>query len=106
MRQTRAVVLNREVEVGKAISHAKVGELKPQYPIQGVTYRSAEYARTQVDLGNWLDITIGDSLRRAARATPDKVAVIDPDGSVRFAELDATERVRRRQPLGVRAEAR
>jgi non-ribosomal peptide synthetase component E (peptide arylation enzyme) len=89
MRKTRAVVLNREVEVGKAISHAKVGELKPQYPIEGVTYRSAEYARTQVDLGNWLDIAIGDSLRRAARATPDKVAVIDPDGSVGFGKLDA-----------------
>ena len=92
--------------MGKAISHAKVGELKPQYLIQGVTYRSAEYARTQVDLGNWVDIAIGDSLRRAARTTPDKVAVIDPGGSVRFAELDVRSEFGRRQPLAVRAEAR
>jgi non-ribosomal peptide synthetase component E (peptide arylation enzyme) len=70
-------------------SQANVAELKPLYAIEGVTYRSAEYARTQLNLGNWLNISIGDSLRRTARATPDKIAVIDPDGSLRFAELDA-----------------
>src|ERR1700730_13390793 len=62
--------------------------LLPRYPIEGVTYRSPEYAQTQLKLGNWLGMSIGESLRATAKANPNKVAVIDPDGPITFAELD------------------
>ncbi len=63
--------------------------LRPHHPIPGITYRSAEYAHDQLQRGNWLDMAIGESLRRTAKEQPDKVAVIDPDGPVTFRELDA-----------------
>ncbi len=58
------------------------------YPIPGVTYHSQEFARRQLALGNWLDLTIGESLRRTAVAMPGKIAVAGPDGATTFAELD------------------
>ena len=64
-------------------------DLKPRYPIEGINYRSPEYARTQIDQGNWVGMSIGDSLRTTANAHPAKIAVIDPERSVTFAELDA-----------------
>ena len=42
----------------------------------------------QVARGHWLNLSIGDSLRTTARTTPDKPAVIDPDGTITIAELD------------------
>ena len=63
--------------------------LEPRYPIDGVVYRSAAEARAQFDQGNWLNVTIADTLRAAARDLPDGLAVVDPDGPIRFAELDA-----------------
>jgi len=72
-----------------AVIHSGAAKLAPQYPIEGVLYRSAEYAQRQLELGNWLDLTIGESLRATARAVPNKSAVIHPDGRVTFAELDA-----------------
>ena len=62
---------------------------EPRYPIAGVTYRPAHEARAHLDRGDWLDLTIGDTLRQAALEVPAKPAVIDPDGAVSFAELDA-----------------
>lgn len=58
------------------------------YPMPGITYHSQQFARRQLALGNWLDLTIGESLRVTAAATPGKAAVIGPDGPVTFAELD------------------
>ena len=63
--------------------------LRPHHPIPGITYRPAEYAHDQLQRGNWLDMAIGESLRRTAKKHPDKVAVIDPDSPVIFRELDA-----------------
>ena len=63
--------------------------LRPHHAIPGIVYRSAEYARDQLECGNWLDVSIGESLRRTAERTPNKPAVIDPNGSVNFRELDA-----------------
>ena len=60
----------------------------PRYPIPGVTYRTADFARQQCALGNWLDLSVGESLRRTAAAMPDKLAVVGPDGEVTFAGLD------------------
>lgn len=62
--------------------------LQPRYPIDGVTYRTADEARRQIDQGNWLDLSIGDTLRQAAAERPEAFAVVDPDGPVTYAELD------------------
>jgi len=53
-----------------AVIHSGAAKLAPQYPIEGVLYRSAEYAQRQLELGNWLDLTIGESLRATERAVP------------------------------------
>ncbi len=66
-----------------------VARLAPRYPIDGIRYRSAEYAADQVANGSWLDLTIGDSLRATAKAVPNKAALVDPDGAITFAELDS-----------------
>ena len=68
---------------------ASAADLKPRYPIEGINYRSPEYARNQLDQGNWIGMSIGDRLRAAAKAHPTKIAVIDPERSITFAELDA-----------------
>ena len=68
---------------------ADTAGLVPRYPIDGITYRSPEYAQTQLKLGNWLGMSIGESFRETAKANPNKIAVIDPDGPITFAELDA-----------------
>ena len=61
----------------------------PRYPIDGMLYRSAAEARGYLDGGDWLNLTIADTLRVAARDVPDRLAVIDPDGPITFAQLDA-----------------
>lgn len=70
-------------------SSAAPAKFAPRYPIDGINYRSADYAETQVSRGHWLNLSIGDSLRVTAKAVPDKPAVIDPDGTTTLAELDA-----------------
>ena len=63
--------------------------LQARYPIEGVVYRSAAEARAQFDQGNWLNLNIADTLRAAAQELPDGLAVVDPEGPITFAELDA-----------------
>jgi 2,3-dihydroxybenzoate-AMP ligase len=65
------------------------GDLAPRYPVKGVVYRSPDFAREQLDRGYWINSTIGESLRAAARAVPGKIALIDPEQTVRFSELDS-----------------
>ena len=62
---------------------------KPNYPIDGVTYHDPDFARRNLAEGHWLDLSIGDSLRATAAATPDKAAVIGPGEMLSFAALDA-----------------
>ncbi len=64
------------------------GSTGPRYPIEGVTYRTADEARREIGRGNWLDLNIGDTLRAAAAERPEAIAVVDPDGAVTFAALD------------------
>lgn len=61
----------------------------PRYPIDAVRYRPIAEGRRQLAEGNWLDLTIGETLRQAARERPDTVAVIDPDGVTTYGRLDA-----------------
>jgi non-ribosomal peptide synthetase component E (peptide arylation enzyme) len=75
--------------VGTRARSNVAAEIKPHHPIPGITYRQSEYAHDQLQRGNWLDMAIGESLRRTSKQQPDKVAVIDPGGPVTFRELDA-----------------
>ncbi|WP_375398098.1 AMP-binding protein [uncultured Sphingomonas sp.] len=61
----------------------------PRYALDGVRYRPAAEALTQIAEGNWLDLSIGDTLRHAAAERPDAAAVIDRDGATTYAQLDA-----------------
>ena len=61
----------------------------PNYPIDGVAYHDGAFARRNLAAGHWLDLSVGDSLRATAAATPDKAAVIGPGESLSFAALDA-----------------
>ncbi len=67
----------------------RIGAIGPRYPIDGVRYRSISEARAHLADGNWLDLTIADTLRQAASERPDTAAVIDQDGFVTYARLDA-----------------
>ena len=62
--------------------------LAPRYPIPGVAYHDRDFARRHLALGNWLDLSIGDSLRRTAARVPHRTAVAGPNGAISFAELD------------------
>ncbi len=63
--------------------------LEPNYPVEGVTYHDAGFARRNLAAGHWLDLSVGDSLRATAAATPDKAAVVGPGETLTFAALDA-----------------
>src|SRR5450432_4240591 len=76
-------------QIGNRTVHASGADLTPHYPIEGITYRSPEYAKTQIDEGNWIATSIGESLRAITKAHPGKTAVVAPDGSATFANLDA-----------------
>ena len=67
---------------------ADTAGLVPRYPIDGITYRSPEYAQTQLKLQLAWNVD-QQELRETAKANPNKIAVIDPDGPITFAELDA-----------------
>ncbi|WP_428394337.1 AMP-binding protein [Lichenicoccus sp.] len=72
-----------------AAEKASAVEPTARYPIPGSPYHARDYARRQLDLGNWLDLTIGESLRLTAAAMPAKVAIVGLEGPASFAELDA-----------------
>ena len=63
--------------------------LAPRYSVPGIVYHREDFARRHLAAGNWLDLTVGESLRRTARSTPEKIAVAGPSSSLSFAELDA-----------------
>lgn len=56
--------------------------------LEGVTYRDAAQVRRYIDSGSWIDLTIGDALRRTAARVPDRVAYAAEDGALTFRELD------------------
>jgi len=62
--------------------------MAPRFPIVGVRYRSATERQRHLGTGDWLDVTAGDMLRRAAADNPDKIAVVGHDGSLTFSALD------------------
>ena len=62
--------------------------MPPRYRIEGVNYRPREERDRYLATGDWIDCTIGEMLRRAARKTPDKTAVVGHDSDLTFREVD------------------
>src|SRR4051812_5248465 len=56
--------------------------------LDGVVYCDPQQAAAYVKGGGWIDLTVGDALRAAARRFPDKPAFIDEGRSISFRELD------------------
>ena len=77
---------DRQVKVAAGCTPDR--ELVPRHPIEGMIYHRVEDAKRHLERGDWLDLTVGESLRRTAAVVPGKAAVIDHDGSLTFAELD------------------
>mgnify|MGYP001063300359 CR=1 FL=1 len=77
------------IEQTAAAAQAHTSPFGPHYPMPGVTYRTPEEAKRQIAAGHWLDYNIGDSLRRTAKASPDKTAIVDAESTRTFADIDA-----------------
>ncbi len=58
----------------------------PKY-LQGAAPYPREVIDDYVAKGYWMDVTYGDVLDRAAASTPDKVALIDANGCLTYAQL-------------------
>ena len=58
------------------------------YPIEGVTYAPDDLADRYLGSGAWHATTVGDALRRTARATPNRPAFISDERTLTFQELD------------------
>lgn len=65
-----------------------------KHPIDGVIYPHPARAADSLANGSWLDLTVGDALRRTARAYPDRHAFISDEKALTFQTLDEnTERL-------------
>ncbi len=58
------------------------------HPIEGVAYAPDDLADGWIASAAWRDLTVGDALRRTARALPDRPAFISDERTVTFRELD------------------
>jgi pyochelin biosynthesis protein PchD len=56
--------------------------------LPGVTYRSDAEVRRYIASGSWVDLTIGEALRRTAARVPDRLAFASEEGRLSFRELD------------------
>ncbi len=66
----------------------------PAHPIPGVSYRTEAEARAYYRSGAWLQLTIGDAARRAARIHSDRSFLIGERSTTTFGEFDVlTERL-------------
>lgn len=68
--------------------------------IDGVVYPTPEQARLYFECGAWARQTLGDALRQAARAVPERTAYVCNERRISFAELNA---VTDRLAVGLRA---
>jgi salicylate---[aryl-carrier protein] ligase len=56
--------------------------------IEGVTYTPAGQARNFFEKGLWIDLTVGQALRRTARRVPERIAFASEEGELSFRQLD------------------
>src|SRR5207302_10262765 len=59
-----------------------------QKMIEGVTYTPAEQARNFFEKGLWIDLTVGQALRRTAARVPSRIAFASEEGELSFWQLD------------------
>lgn len=57
-------------------------------PLEGVSYAPAEEAKRYLAQGAWIDLTVGEALRRTAARVPERLAFASEDGELSFRELD------------------
>ena len=57
-------------------------------PLEGVSYAPAEEAKRYFAQGAWIDLTVGEALRRTAARVPERLAFASEDGELSFRELD------------------
>src|SRR5687768_7181667 len=56
--------------------------------IDGVVYTPPDQARRYFEKKLWIDLTVGEALRRTARRVPDRIAFAAEDGELTFRGLD------------------
>src|SRR2546426_6659562 len=59
-----------------------------QKMIEGVIYTPAGSARTFLERGLWIDLTVGETLRRTAARVPERIAFASEEGELTFRQLD------------------
>src|SRR5947209_1090144 len=70
------------------------------FPIDGVRYRSQVDAHTYFRAGAWINGTVGGALDEAATRWPQKIAIVDDQRRITFAEWNVESR---RLAAGLRA---
>src|SRR2546423_616877 len=58
------------------------------YPLEITANRSDAEVRRYIASGSWVDLTIGEALRRTAARVPDRLAFASEEGRLSFRELD------------------
>src|SRR5256885_12192064 len=56
--------------------------------IEGVTYTPADQAKRYFDKRQWINLTVGEALRRTAARLPDRIAFASEEGELSFRQLD------------------
>ncbi|TMI43866.1 MAG: (2,3-dihydroxybenzoyl)adenylate synthase [Betaproteobacteria bacterium] len=56
--------------------------------IEGVIYTPAGSARNFLEKGLWIDLTVGEALRRTAARVPNRIAFASEEGELTFRQLD------------------
>jgi non-ribosomal peptide synthetase component E (peptide arylation enzyme) len=59
-----------------------------ELPIDGVSYTPPEQAKEFLRRRLWVDLTVGEALRRTARRVPDRLAFASEEGELTFRQLD------------------
>ena len=62
--------------------------MSPLLALDGVIYTPAAQARAYLEKKVWLDLTVGEALRRTAARVPDRIAFASEEGELTFAALD------------------
>src|SRR5436853_5019649 len=56
--------------------------------IEGVTYTPADQAKRYFDKRQWIDLTVGEALKRTAARVPERIAFASEEGELNFRQLD------------------
>jgi non-ribosomal peptide synthetase component E (peptide arylation enzyme) len=56
--------------------------------IEGVIYTPADQAKRYFDKKQWIDLTVGEALRRTAARVPDRIAFASEEGELTYHQLD------------------